>query len=87
MYIHEINGWPRLHWDAERLAAPLASVRHRQGKLIGRMESMGLNSTVCTSAVHPPPKRGNFRGRTAASGGRASPQHLPPYSGRTPRRL
>jgi Fic family protein len=43
MYIHERKGWPRLVWDADRLAAILASVRHRQGKLIGRMESMGFD--------------------------------------------
>ena len=42
MYIHEMKDWPHLHWDTERLAAPLASVRHRQGRFIGRMESLGL---------------------------------------------
>ena len=43
MYIHEITGWPRFHWIAERIAEPLASVRHRQGRLIGRMEGLGFN--------------------------------------------
>ena len=43
MYIHERQGWPRLHWDRERLAEPLASVRHRQGRLIGHMEALGFN--------------------------------------------
>jgi Fic family protein len=43
MYIYELQDWPRIHWDTHRLAAPLASVRHRQGRLIGRMESMGFN--------------------------------------------
>jgi len=43
MYIHESEGWPRILWDTDRLAKPLASVRHRQGKLIGRMESMGFS--------------------------------------------
>src|SRR3989449_4081936 len=42
MYIHELKDWPRLHWDTDRLAEPLASVRHRQGRLPGRMESMGF---------------------------------------------
>lgn len=42
-YIHELNGWPRFHWSAERLSAPLAAVRHRQGRLIGRMETLGFN--------------------------------------------
>ena len=38
MYIHELEDWPRFHWNAERLAGPLAVVRHRQGRLIGHME-------------------------------------------------
>jgi hypothetical protein len=43
MYIHELKDWPRFHWNAEKLAEPLASVRHRQGRLIGRMEALGFN--------------------------------------------
>src|SRR3984893_15402572 len=43
MYIHELQDWPRFDWNRERLAEPLASVRHRQGRLIGRMEALGFN--------------------------------------------
>jgi Fic family protein len=43
MYIHELKDWPQFHWDTDRLAEPLALVRHRQGRLIGRMESLGFN--------------------------------------------
>jgi len=43
MYIHELSDWPRFRWNTEGLAEPLASVRHRQGRLIGRMESLGFN--------------------------------------------
>jgi Fic family protein len=43
MYIHELKDWPAFHWSAERIAAPLASVRHRQGRLIGHMEALGFN--------------------------------------------
>jgi len=43
MYIYELKDWPRLHWDTDRLSEPLALVRHRQGRLIGRMESLGFN--------------------------------------------
>ncbi|MEO8591744.1 MAG: Fic family protein [Candidatus Solibacter sp.] len=43
MYIHERKDWPKFHWNAEKLAEPLASVRHRQGKLIGHMEALGFN--------------------------------------------
>jgi Fic family protein len=43
MYIHELQDWPQFRWDTDRLAEPLASVRHRQGRLVGRMESLGFN--------------------------------------------
>ena len=43
MYIHDLKDWPRFHWSAERTAGPLASARHRQGRLIGRMEGLGFN--------------------------------------------
>src|SRR6266487_4521086 len=43
MYIHELEDWPRFHWNTEKLAEPLASVRHRQGRLIGHMEALGFN--------------------------------------------
>src|SRR5881396_1184400 len=43
MYIHQQKGWPRLNWDRERLAEPLAAVRHQQGRLIGHMEALGFN--------------------------------------------
>lgn len=43
MYTHKLKDWPRFHWDKDGLAELLASVRHRQGRLIGRMESLGFN--------------------------------------------
>src|SRR5947209_5608641 len=43
MYIHELQDWPRFHWSQGELAEPLASVRHRQGRLIGHMEALGFN--------------------------------------------
>jgi Fic family protein len=42
-YIHECEGWPKFTWAPERLLGPLASVRHHQGRLIGRMEGMGFS--------------------------------------------
>src|SRR6516225_8421700 len=42
MYIHGLKDWPRFHWSAKRIAEPLASVRHRQGRLIGHMEALGF---------------------------------------------
>ncbi len=41
--IHELKDWPRFHWNTDRLAEPLASVRHRQGRLTGHMEALGFN--------------------------------------------
>ena len=40
MYIHELPDWPRFHWNQEQLAEALASVRYRQGRLIGHMEAL-----------------------------------------------
>jgi Fic family protein len=42
MYIHEFPDWPQFRWDKDKLAEPLADVRHRQGRLIGRMEALGF---------------------------------------------
>ena len=41
-YIHELADWPRLRWDQQALAGPLADIRHRQGRLLGRMEGLGF---------------------------------------------
>jgi Fic family protein len=43
MYIHELDDWRRFHWDWQQLAESLASVRHRQGMLIGHMKALGFN--------------------------------------------
>ncbi len=42
MWIHEHAAWPNFSWDADALASSLASVRHRQGRLLGRMEALGF---------------------------------------------
>src|SRR5262245_49783550 len=42
MYIHELNDWPRFDWSAEAIAAPLASVRDRQSRLIRHMDDLGF---------------------------------------------
>ncbi|MEL6431530.1 MAG: Fic family protein [Planctomycetota bacterium] len=41
-YIHQLDHWPDLAWDASALAEALASARHRQGRLLGAMDSLGL---------------------------------------------
>ena len=42
-YIHDRKNWPILTWSPERLAGQLAGVRHRQGRLIGRLEGLGFS--------------------------------------------
>ena len=42
MYIHQQPGWPGIQWRQEELTGRLADVRHRQGRLLGRMESLGF---------------------------------------------
>lgn len=42
VYIHLQPDWPTFRWEAETLTAPLAALRHRQGRLLGRMESLGF---------------------------------------------
>ncbi len=41
-YIHELSDWPEFRLDGSRLAAVLADVRHRQGRLFGHMEGLGF---------------------------------------------
>jgi Fic family protein len=41
-YIHTLKAWPKFHWNQEQVAARLAAVRHRQGRLLGRMEGLGF---------------------------------------------
>jgi hypothetical protein len=41
-FIHEISEWPHLKWDDAKLSRVLADVRHRQGRLLGRMEGLGF---------------------------------------------
>lgn len=42
-YIHELADWPDLHWRYDELAEKLAEVRFSQGRLVGRMEGLGLH--------------------------------------------
>lgn len=41
-YIHELPNWPKFRWHDRALVEQLAGVRHRQGRLIGRMEALGF---------------------------------------------
>ncbi len=42
MYIHQRKGWPDFFWDEARVSGRLADARHLQGRLLGRMETLGF---------------------------------------------
>jgi len=42
IYIHQLPHWPRFTWKQDQVTTVLAEVRHRQGRLLGRMEGMGF---------------------------------------------
>ncbi len=56
-FIHEKSEWPQFSWNNGALAVPLAAVRHKQGKHLGKMEALGFdlrgeaNLSVLTSEV------------------------------------
>ncbi|MBF0505166.1 MAG: Fic family protein [Candidatus Omnitrophica bacterium] len=42
-YIHQLNNWPKFIWDDQQIMPLLGRVRNTQGRLIGRMESLGFS--------------------------------------------
>jgi len=42
-YIYQQVKWPEFYWDEARLATLLATVRFKQGKLLGSMEGLGFS--------------------------------------------
>lgn len=42
LYIHQRPTWPKFLWDHEAISDLLSSVRHKQGWIVGRMESLGF---------------------------------------------
>ncbi len=41
-YIHQLKDWPTFDWDIQMIADLLAQVRHKQGRLVGRLEGLGF---------------------------------------------
>src|SRR3954452_2546823 len=41
--IYHNAGWPEFDWDGDALANSLAIVRHKQGRLLGKMEALGFD--------------------------------------------
>ena len=42
-WIHERGEWPEFIWDDAALARPLAEVRYRQGRHLGKMEALAID--------------------------------------------
>lgn len=42
-YIYELPGWPQFYWDEKQIASLLSLVRHRQGRILGKMEALGFS--------------------------------------------
>ena len=42
-YIYEISKWPAFTWDNDVILNPLSETRNLQGRLIGKMETMGFD--------------------------------------------
>ncbi len=42
-FIHELQDWPNFRWNEGALSQRLASARHSQGRLIGRMGALGFD--------------------------------------------
>ncbi|AWG21825.1 cell filamentation protein Fic [Flavobacterium faecale] len=43
-YIHERPDFPQFYWDNEQLLTPLSEVRFLQGRILGKMESLGFST-------------------------------------------
>ncbi len=42
-FIYELDDWPHFKWDSRALVDVLADVRHKQGRLLGRMDALGFD--------------------------------------------
>lgn len=42
LYIHQLQQWPKFHWEQDELINLLAEVRQLQGKLLGKVELLGF---------------------------------------------
>lgn len=41
-YIHLLRSWPGFTWEDEKIVVPLATVRHKQGRILGKLEGFGF---------------------------------------------
>ena len=42
-YIYQLKGWPAFEWEQEKLTDLLSELRFEQGRVVGRMESLGFD--------------------------------------------
>jgi len=42
IYIYQQSDWPNFKWESKDIILPLSRVRHLQGKLVGKMETLGF---------------------------------------------
>jgi Fic family protein len=41
-YIHSLKDWPAFKWEDDKIILPLSTVRHKQGRLLGKLEGLGF---------------------------------------------
>lgn len=41
-YIHLLRDWPAFKWEDQKIILPLSAVRHKQGRLLGKLEGLGF---------------------------------------------
>lgn len=51
-YIHERPEWPLFRWDETKLLPLVAEVRHRQGRVIGKMAALGFRQRAEASLTN-----------------------------------
>ncbi|WP_159351032.1 DUF4172 domain-containing protein [Roseomonas harenae] len=64
-HIHERPDWPAFRWDGAAPANQLAAVRHRQGRLLGRMATLGFPlraEATLTALTQDAPKTSEIEG-------------------------
>lgn len=43
VYIHELDNWPYFKWDSNKVMSKLGETRNLQGRLLGKMETLGFD--------------------------------------------
>lgn len=43
MYVYKRKGWPEFEWDSKLIESQIGKVRNLQGRLVGKMESLGFD--------------------------------------------